>query len=382
MKPLTEKRIAQFVLANQARILDFLKAIIECPSASSDAAGVNRIGEIISRAMPQGFEREVVQKPPYGNHLIFKHLRPPQIPVVLGGHMDTICPPGFDKLTREGNRLRGPGTADMKGGLVVMIWALKTLEECGLLEQLPVICIFNADEEVNSPTSRDIFKGMHGKAAAGLVFECAGMNNSAVTTRRGIAIFDLTIKGKPGHAGLYQGAKSNAILEAAHKVIQIEAMNRPDQSIATHVGIIQGGEAYNAIPKDCRMTIDLRCWDPAIGEQAEAQLHRIAGATIIPGCATTMVKRTFRPPMRPDAAAQSLFELARKIAAELGQQLPPEERGGGSDASWLAHVGIPSLDGLGPIGANDFTDQEYILESSLFERISLVANLLLNLNHR
>ncbi|MDD5678059.1 MAG: M20/M25/M40 family metallo-hydrolase [Kiritimatiellae bacterium] len=381
MPIIIDNRIAHAVLANRTRILEFLKAIVEHSSASVDKAGVDWIGERITREMPRGFTRDVVRQDIYGNHLIFSRLRPPRLPVVLGGHMDTICPPGFEQLTPDGDRLRGPATADMKGGLVVLIWALKVLEQEGLLENIPVVCIFNSDEEINSPTSSDLFAGMRGKASAGIIFECAGLNNSAVTTRRGILVYDLAIKGQPGHAGLYQGAKVSAIKEAANKVMAIESLNRPDGSVRAHVGMINGGIAYNAIPEDATVTFELRYWDPAVGEKVMNEVQQMVTQPSVPGCSLTLKRRTFRPPMRPDANAKKLFRLAQDVAASLGQSLPPEERGGGSDASWLAYAGIQSIDGLGPIGANDFTDQEYIVTESLFQRIVLTANLLLNLDY-
>ena len=382
MPVIIDPRIAQAVADNRTRILAFLKEIVEHSSASADKAGVEWIGERITREMPRRFTREVVNQDRYGNHLIFSHLLPPRLPAVMAGHMDTVCPPGFDRLTPDGDLLRGPATADMKGGLAVLVWALNILEHVGLLENLPVVCIFNTDEEVNSPTSRDLFTGMRGKASAGLVFECAGLNNSAVTTRRGIAVYDLRITGQPGHAGLYQGEKVSAIQEAAHKVLAIEALNRPDNSLRAHVGMIRGGIAYNAIPEDATVTFELRYWDPTVGEQAMNAIQQTLTRPAVPGCRLTLKRRTFRPPMRPDENAAKLFRLAQGVAASLGQTLPPEERGGGSDASWLAHVGIPAIDGLGPIGDNDFTDREYLVTESLFQRIVLTAHLLLNLEYR
>src|SRR5690606_37160684 len=112
---------------------------------------------------------------------------------------------------------------------------------------------------------------------------------------------------------------------------------------------------------------------------AITKIKKIAAKPVVPGCRVRLKQRTFRPPMRPDGAARKLFRLAEAVAADLGQKLPPEHRGGGSDASWLAYARIPVIDGLGPIGANDFTDQEYIETESLFQRIILTANLLLNL---
>ena len=377
-----DKNIEQKVNKSRDKIMAFLKDIIEHDSESANKPGVDWVGERITAEMPKGFTKKIVRHEKYGDHLIFSHLRPPLLPVVLGGHMDTLSPSGFDKLTVDGEFLRGPGTADMKGGLVVMIWALKILDECGLLDSMPAVCIFNSDEEVNSPTSKDLFTGRKGKASAGIIFECAGPDNSAVTTRRGIDVFDLVVKGRPGHSGLLKGAKSNAILEAAHKVIQIEALNCPDKSLMTNVGMISGGIAYNSIPENVNVTLELRYWDPGVGEKAMAELKKIIAAPAVPGCSMTLKRRTFRPPMRPDAACKSLYQTALDVASALGQPLPPEERGGGSDASWMAHVGIPSIDGLGPIGFDDFTDQERIVAGSLFERIILTANLLLNIEYR
>jgi glutamate carboxypeptidase len=161
--------------------------------------------------------------------------------------MDTVCPPGFTGLRRDGRLLRGPGTADMKGGLVVMVRALKTLESLGLLDSIPAVCIFNSDEEINSPTSADLFRRIGRHASFGLVFECAGLDHAAVTTRRGITVLRLFVRGRGGHAGLYRPPKASAVLEAAHKTVQLEALNRADGALAVNVGKAVGGVTQNAI---------------------------------------------------------------------------------------------------------------------------------------
>ncbi len=377
-----ENRIAKLVEENREKILSFLKDIIEHDSETANKAGVDWVGRRITAEMPKGFTQEVSRQEKYGDHLIFHYQRPPLLPVVLGGHMDTLSPPGFDKLTTDGDLLRGPGTADMKGGLVVLVWSLRILELCGLFEKIPVVCIFNTDEEVNSPTSKDLFTGMSGKASAGIIFECAGPDNSVVTTRRAVEVYEMMVKGKAGHSGLIKGHKASAILEAAHKIVQLESLNRADKSLMTHVGMINGGIAYNSIPDTASASFELRYWDPAVGAKAMEEVERIINTPSVKECGVSIRQKTYRPPMKPDAAGKCLYQTALDVASELGQPLPAEERGGGSDASWMAHVGIPSIDGLGPIGFDDFTDQERIVTETLFQRIVLTANLLLNLEYR
>lgn len=379
-----EKSVVEAVRAATAQArreaVDFLREIVEIESPAREPEKVERVGRALAAAMPSGFAHRRVSAPGFADHHVFERPVPGRLPVVMVGHMDTICPPGFRGLVADKGRLRGPGVADMKGGLAVIVFSLRVLERCGLLEGLPVTCVFNSDEEVNSPTSRDLFLSLEGRGRAGLVFESAGAGNTVVTTRISIRVYEIAFRGRQAHAGLFHGRKSSALLEMAHRLVALEKLNRPGGRLSVNVGLAGGGTAYNAVPGEAKMTVEMRGWEESSLDRLAARVEASLAEPVVPGCRAKMRPVTSRPAMSPDRRARKLFRLAVDTASLLGRPLPEEKRRGGSDAGWLNRAGIPCLDGLGPIGDNDFTPQEYIEEDSLFHRIELVACLLYRLS--
>jgi glutamate carboxypeptidase len=295
--------------------------------------------------------------------------------------MDTLCPPDspFLHLTEEGKRLRGPGVADMKGGLVVLIWAVKVLERCGLLGDFPLVCLFNADEEVGSPTSWTLFTAMKGRASHALVFEMGGTGGAVVTTRKGVARYRLDLTGKAAHFGCLKGRKVSAVHELAYKTLAIESLNEPDGSLAANVGKVSGGLAANAVAESAAMEFEVRYWTREVEERARKRIEDLTAQPTVPGCRLELSRLSHRPPLQPSAGSLALFRRIGDVARGLAQAVAEEKRGGVSDANWLSHAGIPTMDGLGPLGDLDFTDEEFIVKETLFQRIELVAHLLLNL---
>lgn len=381
MKPLKARpHIGAIIRENQAAILSLLADMVNVNSYSHDPSGINRVGEIVQEAMPPGFKHTIAANPDGVNHHIFKHTAGGRPPIVLAGHLDTLCPPdpAFDRLREDGALLRGPGVNDMKSGDVVLIWALKVLHLCGALAEMPITCIFNGDEELGSPTSHGLFTGMRGAACA-LVFECGGPADTVVTTRKGVARYRLRIAGKPNHFGNLQEAKVSAIEELAHKILAVEAMNREDRSVAANVGRIEGGLAANAVASAAAMDFEARYWDSGLEPTVISEIEKLAIHNRVPGCRAALERLSYRPPMQPGAAALRLFKLIVARGQSLGMHITEEKRGGVSDACWLAHAGVPVIDGLGPLGDHDFTPQEYIRKDTLFSRIELAANLLMDL---
>ncbi|MEW6358589.1 MAG: M20/M25/M40 family metallo-hydrolase [Planctomycetota bacterium] len=371
--------IAAAVAKNRPRILTFLKDLVECNSYTHNKAGTDRIAKMVADAMPRGFEHQRIPNERYGDHHRFLLLREARPTTVLAGHLDTLCPPddSFNRLTEKGDRLTGPGVYDMKGGDTVLIWALRVLDECDLLDDLSLICIFNGDEEVGSPTSNHIFTGMKGKAARAFVFEGGGTEGTVVTTRKGVARYRLRIEGRPAHFGCLKGRKISAVEELAHKVLAIESLNEPDGSLVANVGKVSGGLAANNVANDAAMDFEVRYWTADGEARALKAIEERMASVSVPGCALRLDRLSYRPPWQPTRESMALFDHIRAVAAPLGQTIIEEKRGGVSDANWLAHAGIPTIDGLGPIGDLDFTPDEYILTETLFQRIELTAHLLI-----
>ena len=381
VSPELRKSVHEVVTANRTRILDLLAEMVACDSFTRDKAGVDRVGEMVAREMPSAFSHERVVNRNGGDHHLFTHPRGEAKPVLLAGHLDTISSreKGFDRLVADGEFLRGPGVNDMKGGIVVAIWALKTLESLGLLETLPLLCIFNGDEEMGSPDSHRLFTALRNRASAALVYECGAPSGTVVVQRKGIMRYRMKITGRAEHFGNLKGPKASAIEEMARKVLAIEAMNRPDGSLVANAGRAEGGLLPNCVADHAEIDFELRYYEDAIGAAVEETIRELARRPATPGCACEVARLSHRPAMLPTAGSRRLLAIAQGVGRELGQRIGEETRGGVSDACWLAHAEIPTLDGLGPLGDKDHSPDEYILAESLFDRIELTAHLLLAL---
>ncbi len=373
--------IKQSILKERENIKEFIKFLVDHNSFTLNTKGVDKVASILAEAMPRVFKHETVTgKAGFADHHIFSKNGKWDKPVVLVGHMDTLWKPeaSFNRLYEDGDKLIGPAVNDMKAGLTVIVWALKVLEKCGLLEALPIKVIFNSDEEMGSLDSKKIFTGLKGKVSAGLVYEDGGIGNTVVTKRVGITDYMLEVEGVAAHAGLYYGHKSSALLEVAHRIIWLESLNKSRDRLSLNVGRIEGGLATNIIPDNVKCNFEIRFWDEEELKKIEDMIKSKISKPVISGCALMLVKGKHRPPLNQNKGEKKLFNLVLKTASALGQKVVEEHRNGGSDASWLSIVGIPSIDGLGPIGDLDRTESEYIITETVFERIELTANILLS----
>ena len=370
--------IKKLVKANQGKIFAFLKKMVACNSYSHNKPGIDNVGKMIKNEMPKCFSATTVKHNQYGDNYIYRHNNFSKKPILLVGHMDTLCPEdaSFNRLAVAGNKLIGPGVNDMKGGLTVLIWSLKILERAGALKEIPITCIFNSDEEIGSVFSDRIFKNMRGKAGLALVFECGGPAGTVVTARKSNARFRLNITGVPNHFGNLKERKVSALEELAGKIIVIESLNRSDKSVAANVGKAGGGLAANAVAEHAFMEFEVRHWSPDIEKETLRRIRQIASTPNVTGCRLDIEIMGHRPAMKASEKSMKIFNLIVKTGKELGQKIIEEERGGLSDGNWLSYVGIPTIDGLGPLGDGDFTRNEFIFKQTLFDRIELVSNLL------
>jgi glutamate carboxypeptidase len=371
--------IHNFINDNRDEMLLFLEELVNCNSFTYNKRGVDAVGEMVIREMPDCFCHERISNESYGDHHIFTHIRSGIPPIVLAGHLDTLCHEdmGFNCLTAKGNKLVGPGVNDMKGGNATLIWALKTLESCLGIENLSIVCIFNSDEEIGSPSSSHIFKALQGKAKAALVFECGAPSDTVVTSRKGHRRYRLCITGQSMHFGNLKGPKISAVQELAAKVLAIEALNRSDNSVVLNVGRVEGGLASNVVAEKATMDFEVRFWETFEGDRVFKMIQELALTPTVPGCELSLERLSYRPPMKQTLDSMRLLKNIVTLGRELGQEIKEEKRGGVSDACWLSHVDVPTIDGLGPLGDLDCTSDEYIITESLFKRVELTANLLL-----
>lgn len=384
MKEPIADAIKKEIARNRSKILKFLAELVRCNSFTHNKQGVDAVADLVAREMPADFTHDVIEDPVSGNHHVFHHAFGARAPVLLSGHLDTVCPahPTFNSMREEGALMRGPGTYDMKGGDVVMVWALKVLEACGFLSKMDILCIFSGDEEQGSPGARAVFSEYKHKASLALVYEGGGKGGGVVTQRRGVLRYRLHSTGKAGHSGLVVGQKASAIEELAHQVLAIEALNTKDGTVCANVGRIEGGVMVNAVPAKASMDFEVRYWDRAVGARIESEIVKMMETPKIPGCTNRLDALAAMPPMMPTAASLRVFDVIQQSGRALGVPVMEEKRGGSSDGCFFSELGIPTIDGLGPIGDGDHSEEEHIITESLFDRIALTAHVLIELHRK
>ena len=296
--------------------------------------------------------------------------------LLLIGHMDTVFEPGTAAARPfrvDGGRALGPGVSDMKGGLLAGLTALAAAQAAG--HRPSVTFVANPDEEIGSPFSGPVIRDLATRHDAALVLECARANGDIVSARKGIAEMVVTVHGRAAHAGVEPEKGRSAILAASRLVESLHALNGRWPTVTCNVGVIAGGTRPNVIAESCRLEVDLRAANTDEFGEAAATAAEIIAATSVPGTTAEQQVIASHPPMEKSAASVRLVELARSIGAELGFEVRDALTGGASDANTTAAAGLPTLDGLGPIGGDDHAPPEWLDLASVAPRTTLLAGL-------
>jgi len=264
----------------------------------------------------------------------------------------------------------------MKGGLAVIVYALKALAHAELLSQLDVVLIVNSDEEIGSAGSESLFLEERKNAAACLVAECAGLDGELVVSRNGKLGGRIDSFGCDRHVGDGTHEKSSAILELAHRIIVLESLNASQPGVSLNVGKIEGGLAPNTVPAKASALVDVRWREQVHKRDLLEKIHKTLDQPVQAGCRTEFTVLNSRPAMPFTRGGEDLYSLARRAGRLLGLEIGSQHRRGTSDANFFAASGVPTLDGFGPVCRFDHTAAEQIRISSLLERSKLMAHFL------
>lgn len=301
----------------------------------------------------------------------------PGKPILLLGHHDTVHPIGSVAKNRPrlaNGRVYGPGSYDMKAGLLMAGTALHALFSLGWTPRRPVILLSTADEEISSPDSRTRIETTARAAEAVLVLEPAFTHGELKTARKGVGTFRLSVRGQSAHAGGAHELGVSAITELAHQVLRLAALTDYARGVTVNVGQVAGGTAVNTVPSSATATIDVRIAAAADAAWITEQIRSLA--PVLPGATLEITGEVNRPPMERVPATVRLFELARALGREIGLELRETSTGGASDGNLTSALGIPTLDGLGACGNGAHTDEEYVLIDQLAPRGAVLAGLL------
>ena len=375
-------------------MLELLERIVNINSGSLNKPGVDEIAAIFSRELRAlGFSiatlpGEVIEMPscPGSNYNVdvTDHVLASKTgsckKLLLMGHLDTVFPTSslFQTFRREGDTMYGPGVSDMKGGLVVMLYALKALQEFGLLDDKDMTILLNSDEEMGSLSSRKYVEQQALLHDYGLVYE-SGSN--LVRTRKGLGQARFVVHGRASHAGGAHEEGRSAIKELAYKIVEIENMTNYETGVTVNVGVVSGGEARNTISPCAEALVDLRYPDPQQGLDARDQFEGIFGDVLSYPIETTEITtdswiNLHRPPKIPTPESDNLLTKTLAIGRLLGLDIGTTDSGGGTDGSLSQAVGLPTLDSLGSSGTGAHSEREQGVVSSLVERAQLSAVLI------
>jgi glutamate carboxypeptidase len=351
--------------------------MVEMESPTTDKTSLDRLGEwLASRFEESGGAAERIRQSEAGDHWLIRWGSRDGGALLLH-HIDTVHPGGAlaeNPWRIEGGRVYGPGSLDMKGGIAVSLAAMQVLHAEQVDLPASVTCLLTSDEETGSRTSRALIEDLARRHSAVYCLESALPDGRLKTSRKGTGLFVLEVVGRAAHAGNNPEAGVNAILEMAHQIPKVHALAAPGRGTTVAVGVIEGGTRTNVVPERCRARLDVRILEEEEKQRVEAGLAALR--PVLPGAQLLLRGGWNRPPMPRTAAIAAAFERARRIGSELGFTLGEAGVGGGSDANYVAALGVSVLDGLGPRGDGAHSSHEYVEIDSLAERSALLAALL------
>jgi len=358
-------------------LLAILRELVEFESPTPEKLAVDRAGSFVAGHMEQlGARVQRIEQAEVGDHWLGTWGSAPG-GILIMVHIDTVHPIGtLQRLPwrEESGKIYGPGIMDMKASAAIALTAVKALQEGAGLPERRISLLFNSDEETGSHTSQELIQSQAKEHELVLCLEPALPGGALKTWRKGIGMFEIEVVGRMAHAGANPSGGVNAIHEMAHQIGRLTELADEEAGSTVNVDLIEGGTRTNVIPELARASVDIRI-------RTEEEQSRIASALkgLMPQHPEAQLSLTGewnRPPMPRTEIMMKTFEHARDIGAGIGLDLSEGGTGGGSDANFVAPLGIPVLDGLGAAGAGAHTEQEHILTESLPERTALLAALL------
>lgn len=359
--------LRQAAIARHSSMIERLRELVETESPSDDPAALARCADLLdgwfSPLLGAAAERPVAALP----HLLWA---PPEPDVLVLGHFDTVWPLGtlaeLPFILDESGVARGPGVFDMKAGIVQLLTAFELTGDRGRIAVL-----LTCDEETGSATSRALIEAQAARVRAVLVCEPSADGGAVKIARKGTAAYRLAVTGKAAHAGLEPELGVNAGIELAHQILALGLIARPDLGTTVTPTVLAGGTTSNTVPASAYVMIDVRAWTRGELDRVDAALR--AARPGLAGASLAVEGGINRYPLEAERAT-GLLAVTRDAARDLGLA-PPEgvRSGGGSDGNFTAALGIPTLDGLGAVGAHPHARSEWADAAAMPDRAALLA---------
>jgi glutamate carboxypeptidase len=379
--------LRELVARRRPAFLDALEDMVNVDCGSYAPEGVNAIADRCEARLHAGGwdverRRHEGEGPRLGD-LVIGRLRGAGGPhVLLVGHTDTV----FDEGTAaerpfriQGDRAFGPGVSDMKAGLLAGFVAIEALQEAGFAGFGTITYVCNPDEEIGSPFSGPVIRELAPSHDVALVLECARANGDVVSARKGVTDYRVRFGGRAAHAGVEPEKGRHAVLAAAHATVALQALNGRWPGVTVNVGVARGGTRPNVVPDHAELEVDLRATTAAAQGIAEAEVGRVLADPAVDGVEVEVHTDGWHRPMEKTEDTARLVTLAGAIADELGFTVRDTATGGASDGNTTSAAGVPTLDGLGPIGGDAHAVTEWLDVDSIVPRVTLLAALIARL---
>jgi len=362
-----------------SEILDLTAELVAVESGSYDAANVSRVGELWGKRWKSiGFEERMRPLEGRGPQRSFHRRGQGNGKLVILGHADTVWPAGSQpdwKFHHDDEHAYGPGVGDMKGGLAMAFFAVDALQSVGRALPADLAVMLVPDEELGSPGSRAwIEEGCRG-AEAVLVLEPTRPNGGVVVGRRAVGSVRAFYAGRSAHAAVNHAEGASALRAAARATLALEALTDTSRNRVVNVGILRGGAARQVVPHEAEMHVDIRAALPEDVAALENQVREVLSDTGNPKV-SVRIEGGWTRPVFPESSGRPLYKLAERFAAQIGAPIHAVVSSGGSDGSFAGAMGIPTLDGLGPICFDTCSRREKIVIASLAERGAIFGALI------
>jgi glutamate carboxypeptidase len=375
------KRIREKIEPRFGEMVEDLRQVVSIDSPTFPGAGAAKVAAYFEeryRAICGDVDR-MPGTHGTGDHLTvrFRGARPEKPKIFLIGHCDTVFPEGTAAerpFTVDGDTGRGPGVVDMKGGLVTCLYAMEALLSEGFEDFGTIVILYDTDEERGNPSSRPLIEETGEFAAAALILEPARADGSVVSARKGSAICTLSIKGVAAHAGVDPDRGRSAVEEISRQIVRYYALARPAGTM--NVTGLSGGELPHIIADAASCTVEIRAEKQETLDRMRSELAEIIRSPEVEGTTLTFEEEGGRPAMEATEDTGELLKIAEEAASGAGVAFSHTGTGGGSDGNYLAPMRVPVLDGLGPVGGNLHTDEEYIELLSLVPRAVMLAGII------
>ncbi|MFJ7935557.1 M20 family metallopeptidase [Sporosarcina sp. NPDC096371] len=372
-------QIKKYMIDNKEYILADIQYLVESDSPSNHKQLADMCNQKIQHLFQRyfGYKAEVIEQEHYGNHLRFEFGTGDET-ILLLSHFDTVWNEGDLVFKVEGDKVFGPGILDMKGGLVQAIWSLKALQDLQIPLEKKVVFLCTSDEEIGSPSSKDLIEKEAKSSDFALVTEPPVEGSRALKTgRKGTSRYFVDIEGKAAHAGNNHEDGISAIKEAAQQIVYLESLTDYDTGTTINVGSITGGGKLNVVSDSSTFGIDVRVKSREEQQRIDTIIKGLKPHT--EGITLKVSGGINRPPMNRNEKTSELFTIAKRVAKDLGIDLQEAYVGGGSDGNFTANLGVPTLDGLGAVGKGIHARHEHILASEIPTRTALLCTLICTL---